>query len=360
MRGLSQTLPSNFLRGVRGGPGAPGPPRLCPEWGMPLQPFSVRAIDWAMSLLVVPAALVMRRYRSLGTETLVATTRRLRRLGIFPLRNHYYEPLFDPRQLTAPLDQPRELPGVDLDVPGQLALLEQLTFDAELRASRFGNAGDDPLRFSFGNGMFEAGDAEFLYQFVRARRPGKIVEIGSGHSTRVVRAALEANRAETGAMAEHVCIEPYANPWLEQMEGVRVVRSRVQDCAIDWSRELQAGDLLFIDSSHIIRPQGDVLQEYLEILPRLAAGVFVHVHDIYTPRDYPAALVVDKVVFWNEQYLLEALLTDSHRYEVVAALNHLKVEHFAQLQRVCPFLTPASEPGSFYLRVKEPRMHTRG
>lgn len=319
---------------------------------MPYQPLSIRLADWALSLLVVPAALVMRRYRSLGTETLVATTRRLRQVGIFPLRNHYYEPLFDPRQLTAPLDAPRALPGLDLNVNGQLAFLEQLTSAAELVEGRFGTPGDDPLGFSFGNGMFEAGDAEFLYQFVRARKPGKIVEIGSGHSTRVVRAALRANQAETGAMAEHVCIEPYANPWLERMEGVRLVRSRVQDCAIDWSRELQAGDLLFIDSSHIIRPQGDVLNEYLEILPRLAPGVFVHVHDIYTPRDYPASMVVDKVVFWNEQYLLEALLTDSPRYEVVAALNFLKADHFAHLQRVCPFLTAACEPGSFYLRVR--------
>lgn len=319
---------------------------------MPLQALALRVTDRVMSLLVVPAALLMRRYRSLGTERLVRTTRRLRQLGIFPLRNHYYEPLFDPLQLSAPLDAPRELPGLDLNVQGQLAFLAQLTRDAELREGDFGGAGDDPLRFAFGNGMFEAGDAEFLYQFVRARKPGKIVEIGSGHSTRVVRAALEANRAETGATAEHVCIEPYANTWLEQMEGVRLVRSRVQDCAIDWSRELQAGDLLFIDSSHIIRPQGDVLKEYLEILPRLASGVFVHVHDIYTPRDYPASLVIDRVVFWNEQYLLEALLTDTHRYEVVAALNFLKAGHFAQLQRVCPFLTPGHEPGSFYLRVK--------
>jgi uncharacterized UPF0146 family protein len=200
--------------------------------------------------------------------------------------------------------------------------------------------------------MFEAGDAEFLYQFVRTCKPGKIVEVGSGHSTRVVHAALAANQAESGIRAEHVCIEPYSNPWLEQMDGMRLVRDRVQDCAIDWSRELKPGDLLFVDSSHIIRPQGDVLNVYLDILPRLAPGVFVHAHDIYTPRDYPAPLVIDKVVFWNEQYLLEALLTDTKRYEVVAALNFLKADHFAELQRVCPFVTPASEPGSFYLRVK--------
>ena len=319
---------------------------------MPAQPLALRIADWVMSLLVVPAALVMRRYRNIGTERLVRTTRRLRQLGIFPLRNHYYEPLIDPRELTEPLDRPRHLPGLDLNVQGQLDFLRRLAFDAELRADGFGQASADPLRFSFGNGMFEAGDAEFLHQFVRTLKPGKIVEIGSGHSTRVAHAALARNRTDTGMPAEHVCIEPYANPWLEQMQGIRLVRSRVQDCAIDWSRELQAGDLLFIDSSHIIRPQGDVLKEYLEILPRLASGVFVHVHDIYTPRDYPASMVIDKVVLWNEQYLLEALLTDSDRYEVVAAVNFLKADHFEALQRACPFVTRDSMPGSFYLRVR--------
>ncbi len=320
---------------------------------MPLQPLALRAADWMMSLLVVPAALVMRRYRSVGTERLVRTTRRLRQVGIFPLRNHYYEPLFDPRELPVPLDRPRELPGLDLNVEGQLEVLRGMGFAQELRDSAFGtHRGSEPMRFAFGNGMFEAGDAEFLYQFVRSRKPGKIVEIGSGHSTRVVRGALAANEAETGVRAEHVCIEPYSNPWLEQIEGLRLVRNRLQDCAIDWSRELKAGDLLFVDSSHIIRPQGDVLKVYLDILPRLASGVFVHVHDIYTPRDYPAPLVIDKVVFWNEQYLMEALLTDSRRYEVVAALNFLKTDHFAALQRVCPFITPGSQPGSFYFRVR--------
>ena len=319
---------------------------------MPSPSLALRVADWAMSLLVVPAALVMRRYRNIGTERLVRTTRRLRQVGIFPIRNHYYDPLIDPRELTEPLDEPRNLPGLDLNVQGQLDLLRALAFAAELREQGFGQAGGDPLRFAFGNGMFEAGDAEFLHQFVRAFKPRKIVEIGSGHSTRVAHAALAANQAETGARAEHICIEPYANPWLDRMEGIRLVRTRVQDCPIDWSRELEAGDLLFIDSSHMIRPQGDVLKEYLEILPRLASGVFVHVHDIYTPRDYPAAMVIDKVVLWNEQYLLEALLTDSDRYEVVAALNFLKTDHFEALQRACPFLTRDHEPGSFYLRVK--------
>jgi hypothetical protein len=164
----------------------------------------------------------------------------------------------------------------------------------------------------------------------------------------------ETGRRRGSRRTTHVCIEPYEQPWLERLGDVKVVRKKLEDCGLDWSRELGPGDLLFVDSSHMIRPGGDVLTEYLEIFPVLQPGVVVHVHDIFTPRDYPRVWLLDEVRFWNEQYLLEALLTDSPRYEVVAALNHLKHEHFAELQRVCPYLTTSSDPGSFYFRVVGP------
>ena len=102
----------------------------------------------------------------------------------------------------------------------------------------------------------------------------------------------------------------------------------------------------------MIRPQGDVLKEYLEIFPQLKPGVFVHVHDIFTPKDYLKSWVVDDVRFWNEQYLLEALLTNTNRYEVIAALNFLKNNHYELFSQVCPYITKEREPGSFYFRVK--------
>src|SRR6202044_2663312 len=110
------------------------------------------------------------------------------------------------------------------------------------------------------------------------------------------------NHSESGLRAPHTCIEPYEMRWLEQFEEVNVLRDRVEDSGIDWAKELDRGDLLFVDSSHMIRPQGDVLKEYLEIFPRLASGVYIHIHDIFTPRDYPANWIAIKVRFWNEQY----------------------------------------------------------
>jgi hypothetical protein len=94
-----------------------------------------------------------------------------------------------------------------------------------------------------------------------------------------------------------------------------------------------------------------VLTEYLQIFPKLNKGVYVHIHDIFTPKDYSKNWVVDDVRFWNEQYLLEALLTNTNRYEIVAALNYLKHHHYDQLLKVCPYLTMNREPGSFYFKV---------
>ena len=102
----------------------------------------------------------------------------------------------------------------------------------------------------------------------------------------------------------------------------------------------------------MIRPQGDVLFNFLSIIPSLKKDIYVHVHDIFTPHDYPDAWVKDQVRFWNEQYLLEALLTGSDKFEVVAALNLLKRNYFNDLQKVCPYLTLNNEPGSFYFRTK--------
>jgi hypothetical protein len=149
-----------------------------------------------------------------------------------------------------------------------------------------------------------------------------------------------------------LCIEPFEAPWLEST-GVRVLRQRVEEIDPTLFAELEENDMLFIDSSHIIRPQGDVVTEYLEILPSLPRGIIVHVHDILTPRDYLREWVVDRMVLWNEQYLLEAFLSGNDSWKIVGALNLLKHRHFAQLQRACPYLTPEREPGSFYIqRVK--------
>ena len=120
---------------------------------------------------------------------------------------------------------------------------------------------------------------------IRFLKPKKVIEIGSGHSTKLVNKALKKNKFETSDDFKHICIEPYENDWLNYFDA-EVIRSLIEECDLKIFDTLEENDVLFIDSSHIIRPQGDVLKEYLEIIPRLKKGVVIHVHDIFSPRDY--------------------------------------------------------------------------
>jgi Methyltransferase domain len=300
-------------------------------------------------LLVVPtalAALVLKGVRRFGLERFRLCRAVLMRIGVLPIRSHYYEPFVVAARLRQPLDAERRLPGIDWNLAEQLRLLDSLRCEHELT-----DLSDRPttvLDYRLGNGSFEAGDAEYLYQLLRLKKPRRLFEIGSGHSTLIARRALLKNR-DAGAECKHLCIEPFEAPWLERT-GVITLRQRLEEVDRTLFEELEENDVLFIDSSHIIRPQGDVLTEYLEILPLLSPGVIVHVHDIFSPRDYPREWVVERMRLWNEQYLLEAFLTGNDSWKILGAVNLLKHRHFEALSRVCPYLTPDREPGSFYLQ----------
>ena len=288
----------------------------------------------------------------IGGRRLPKSRNFLKNSGFYPIRNHYYQPLFDHRQLTKPLDLPRDLPGIDFNIEKQIQLLQNLNFSRELIDMKLLEEKDNDLDFSlFNNTFFGKGDAEYLYQLIRQFKPKNVYEIGSGFSTKIASKALKRNNLETGIMSTHVCIEPYEVPWLENLE-VKVFRELLQNLDKSIFSDLGQNDFLFIDSSHIIRPQGDVLTEYLEIIPKLNSGVIIHVHDIFTPRDYLESWIKEDVLFWNEQYLLEALLTNSNRYEIIAALNYLHHLCFDDLKKICPYLEKSDEPGSFYFRVK--------
>ncbi|NOT74802.1 MAG: class I SAM-dependent methyltransferase [Cyclobacteriaceae bacterium] len=271
------------------------------------------------------------------------------KVGMYPIIDHYYEPLSNPRHLSRPLSDDRNLPAVDFNLEGQLELLKKFNFNAELSAIPFDQKA--PLTFYYHNGSYESGDAEFLYNMVRHHKPKRIIEIGCGLSTLMIQQAAIKNKEENESNAiDHICVEPYEMAWLEQLP-VNVKRSKVEDLPLDFFKSLNKGDILFIDSSHVVRPQGDVLFEFLEILPTLNAGVVVHVHDIFTPKDYPREWVVDEGKIWTEQYLLEAFLSYNSNFKIVGALNYLHHQHREALAAKCPILANEQdrEPGAFWI-----------
>ena len=164
-----------------------------------------------------------------------------------------------------------------------------------------------------------------------------------------INAILKNKEENPNYKCKHVCIEPYEMPWLEKT-GVSVVRKKVEDVGVSFFSEVGDGDILFIDSSHIIRPAGDVLFVYLQVLPTLNKGVIVHVHDIFSPRNYLDVWLRDEIKFWNEQYLLEAFLSHNADWKIIGSLNYLHHNYYEMLKKVCPYLTPDREPGSFYMQ----------
>lgn len=209
------------------------------------------------------------------------------------------------------------------------------------------------MRYSFTNDTFAAGDSEFLYNIVRHFKPRRLIEVGSGNSTLMTIEAIRQNQKENPSyVCQHICIEPFERPWLEKL-NIQLVRQLVENVDKEVFRSLEANDILFIDSSHIIRPQGDVLCEYLEILPSLKPGVLVHVHDIFSPKDYLDAWLMEDMKLWNEQYLLEAFLSHNHDFKIIGALNFLKYKAPKELSASCPVFGEAPEnyePGSFWMQ----------
>lgn len=309
-------------------------------------------IDIFTAPLVFVSALVMKAVRKAGVEKMKLSLMALDYVGIFPVRNQYYEPMINPKSLRYSLRSERELPGIDLNISEQLELLDSFAFSDELK--ELSKKPKSEGTFYFDNPSFLSGDAEYLYNIIRHYKPNKIIEIGSGYSTLMATHAITKNKEEDNSYdCRHICIEPYEMSWLEGLDNVEVVRELVEVTDIKKFNELNENDILFIDSSHIIRPQGDVLFEFLQILPILSSGVVVHIHDIFTPQDYLDEWLIKQRKLWNEQYLLEAFLSCNTEYKVIGALNYLKHNYPEQLAEKCPILATQldqREPGSFWIK----------
>lgn len=280
--------------------------------------------------------------------------RRLHRLALRGLEaagltvartSDYYSPLPPVRALARTRgrwDRPSALAGVAYDLDAMRSLL------ASLVAEHGGElAGLPPYeeakRLGYGPG-FTRLDAALLYLVLRDLRPRRLIEVGSGLSTWYAVQALERNRAE-GVPCRITCIDPHSGDRVRGLPGVEVLRREVQDVAPEYFEELGAGDVLFIDSTHVVRIDGDVPHLYLEVLPRLRPGVAVHSHDIHFPYHvpYPAEEYVFGAkwpMLWTEAMLLQAFLALNSEFELLLAPPLLRHHDEAFLEATVPGYRP--------------------
>jgi hypothetical protein len=160
------------------------------------------------------------------------------------------------------------------------------------------------------------------------------------------------NRQE-GSTCEPVFVDPEPRrPMNEVLNCGRFVQKRIQDVPADLFSSLGRGDVLFIDTSHIVKMQSDVVYELLEVLPLLGPGTLIHFHDIFTPYDYPEDWLRNPIRFaCNEQYALECLLSGGAKYRCVLPLFLLWKEHFEALSKLLP--GGKTRPHSFWFQKSE-------
>lgn len=309
-----------------------------------------RPVSGFFDIVFIPltlfAAIWFRIVRYWGVKNLPITKSLFLKLGMYPIVDHYYDPLFDFRKVRST----KYGTHLSLNAQSQLKFVKQFKYGEELRS--IPKVLTSETEYYYTNGSFGSGDAELYYSIIRNEKPKQILEVGSGFSTRIALKAIQKNRNENPNYSCTItCIEPYEMPWLEKME-VNLIRKKVEDMDQKIFEELSAGDILFIDSSHIIRPGGDVLFLILQILPTLKAGVLIHFHDIFTPTDYPVAWLRDEFRMWNEQYMLEAFLLGNLEFEIIVALNFLSKLYREELAISFPILASEADrdPGSFWIR----------
>jgi predicted O-methyltransferase YrrM len=239
--------------------------------------------------------------------------------------NHYYWPLNDVQFLR---DHPelwhdRPLPaGIDWDFDGQVAFARELSavYGELADVAERPAAVDMSSEITLINGSFSGADACAYYGVVRTRQPRRVVEVGGGWSTIFLAHAL----ARNDEPATVTVIEPEPDPRLlaRVPKDWDVQKSLLQFADLTAFERLQAGDVCFYDGSHVARTGSDVNWFFFEVLPRLAPGVLIHVHDIYWPDDYHDQWVYGDGLSWNEQYVLQAFLMHNQAYRVRLA-NHL-------------------------------------
>jgi predicted O-methyltransferase YrrM len=258
-------------------------------------------------------------------KMMLGSFRALQRVGITVIPNHFYWPVPDMRDLESRAWQDNVLPvGFDLNMEEQVRFVQELS--ARYRSEwSFPVQAAGPSEYHYNNGLFETVDAEMTYSVVRHFKPSRIIEVGGGFSTRVMAAALNANRLKDDREGELITVEPFPSPALKGITNL--ISTRIQDVDMDLFLSLKDGDILFLDSSHVVSVGSDVVREYLEILPRLNPGVIVHVHDIFLPSDYPREAVLTNLCFWSEQYLLQAFLTFNPQFDVFWGSSAMQQYH---------------------------------
>lgn len=276
------------------------------------------------------------------------------RLGLHITPNYFYQPIPDTSTLNDSLwSNPSELVGIDVNEQEQIHLLSEFSLRYREEFNSFPkNKTECPYQYFINNRHFGSIDGEILYCMIRHFKPHKIIEIGSGDSTYLSAQAVLKNRNENSYECKLVSIEPYPNNILKKgFPGLsQLISQKVQDVPLSLFNSLEENDILFIDSSHVLKIGNDVQYEYLEILPRLKKGVIIHIHDIFLPEEYRKDWILNDCRFWTEQYLLQTFLAFNESFKVLWAGNYMCLTNSDKIEETfSSYKKGEVKPGSFWI-----------
>lgn len=269
---------------------------------------------------------------------------------------HYYSPIVDPSTITEYvekqyLQKPGDIKGILFDEDAMVRFWKD---NAEfIKNTPFSEHDDGTNRYYYDNGNYPYGDAITLRAMIAHFKPNNVIEVGSGFSSACMLDAADHVGLRDFTMT---CIDPDADRLRSRLREedhsrVDIIEGLVQDVSISTFSELAENDILFIDSTHVLKTASDVHYELFSILPNLNKGVLVHFHDIQYPFEYPRQWLFYDNRSWNEIYALRAFLTYNSAFEVVF-WNGLFAHRQRELVHETNPLFLRNPGGSIWLRVR--------
>ncbi len=245
---------------------------------------------------------------------------------------HYHSPIISVDDISKREDEIWDdtkkdgIVGIELETEKQLTLIN--SFKKYYNEIPFTAIKENNKRYQFENRFYSYGDGIILYSMMRHFQPKQIVEIGSGFSSSMM---LDTNELFFDNQIKLTFIEPYPERLYELINEkdkkcATIIQSDVQLVSMDHFENLKKGDILFVDSSHIVKTGSDVNYILFEILPRLQSGVLIHFHDVFYPFEYPKDWVLGGRN-WNEDYFLKAFLMYNDKFQIKLFSEYLHTHH---------------------------------
>jgi hypothetical protein len=288
-------------------------------------------------------------------EEAITKARGGRQIKNFAPAGHYYSPVVDPESvahLFVNHAMDVSLEGVELNVEGQMELWRLMV--PFLLEVPFPIQRTEKYRYFSENDWYGLGDAAVYFALIRLFKPKRIIEIGSGFSSAV---ALDTSDQFLNGMIDFTFIDPYPDR-LRLLLGahdeskLKVLTHTVQTIPLEEFAALDSGDILFIDSTHILKTGSDVSFELFSVLPSLKPGVFIHFHDTFWPFEYPKEWVIDDNRSWNELYALRAFLMNNPDYEILFFNHYFAKVHHEKVLSECPNLAGGLGGGLWLRKIR--------